>query len=301
MHMEDRMSQHYLIFKRFLGQSLRDEKGELKPNRAQDKLTKLSPVQFQELSTDIYDELLRRQSAHGQQTNGPGQVPSFLLPRDGFHPKRNQARQKLSTLPPVRFRVLATDVFYELERRFPHFAGRDIPRNGSPLGPPSRVGTPNGMRYGQRNQSLSVGPPGGPEDPYGRPTAKQFQSNTIIPNKSTMVEDDDEDGLSDVYANRRDTTFTNKSGGGSDKDRKANAELETQIGDLQGKLRELEDNLRDKSAELDSFKQKTNVRSRKALRLLVCTDPYHRTLHEKRRNLRKSKSIWRTSCNLRKI
>ena len=154
------------------------------------------------------DELLRRQSAQGQQMNGPGQVPQYLLPRDNFHPKRNQARQKLATLPPPRFRDLATDVFYELERRFPHFAGRDIPRNDSPaLGPPNRVGTPNSMRgseYGPRNQSLSgqapggMGGPGGQEDPYGRPTAKQFQSNTIIPNKSTMVEDDDDDGLSDV-------------------------------------------------------------------------------------------------------
>ena len=259
MHMEDRLSQHYVILRRYLGQSLRDQNGDLKPNRARDKLTKLSPVQFQELSTDVYDELLRRQSAHGQQTNGPGQVPTYLLPRDGFHPKRNQARQKLATLPSVRFRDLATDVFYELERRFPHFSGRDIPRNGSPLGPPSRVGTPNGTRYGPRNQSLSVGPPGGPEDPYGRPTAKQFQSNTIIPNKSTMVEDDDEDGLSDVYANRRDTTFTARSGGGSDKDRKANAEAEAQIGELQGKVKELEDTLRDKSAELDVVRDNSNV------------------------------------------
>ena len=265
MQMEDRLSQHYAILKRFLGQSLRDEKGNLKPNRARDKLLRLSGIQFQELSTDVYDELLRRQSAQGQQMNGPGQVPPYLLARDNFHPKRNQARQKLATLPPPRFRDLATDVFYELERRFPHFSGRDIPRNASPLGPPSRVGTPNSMKYGTRNQSLSgqpmsgMGGPGGSEDAYGRPTAKQFQSNTIIPNKSTMVEEDDDDALSDVYNNRRDTTFTARSVGAPD--RKAATEFEVQVTELQAKVRDLEMELHDKDLALQRMGEEKSVRS----------------------------------------
>jgi hypothetical protein len=41
--------------------------------------------------------------------------------RDDFHPKRNQARQKLATLPKNRFKDLASDVFYELKRRYPEF------------------------------------------------------------------------------------------------------------------------------------------------------------------------------------
>lgn len=271
LQMEERLSQHYAILKRFLAQSLRDEKGNAKPNRARDKLLRLSPVQFQELSTDVYDELLRRQSSSGQQRTGPGQVPEFLLPKENFHPKRNQARQKLATLPPLRFQDLATDVFYELERRFPVFAGRDISRIGSPAisqyaAPPSRVGTPNGFRqnHGPRNTSLGsqvmagLGIPGveGPNDGYGRPTAKTSQSNTIIPNKSIMVEDDDDDG-SDVYGSRRDTTLTSRSVGGSEKDRKL-AEYGSQVGDfenrigrLQGKVEELEDQVRNKNLELD--------------------------------------------------
>ena len=269
--MEDRLLQHHTILKRFLGQSLRDEKGNPKPNRARDKLLRLSGIQFQELSTDVYDELLRRQSAQGQQTNGPGQVPPYLLPKDNFHPKRNQARQKLATLPHSRFRDLATDVFYELERRFPNFAGRDIPHNGSPaLGPPSRVGTPNGVRpgapgYGPRNRSLSgqvmggMGIPAGPDDQHGRPTAKQFHSNTIIPNKSTMVEDDDDDGFSDIYGSRRDTTYTLRSMGGSDKDRKAIADFETQVTELQGRLKELEDQIQAKDSELNKINEQHNV------------------------------------------
>ena len=270
LQMEEKLSHHYVILKRFLAQSLRDEKGNPKPNRARDKLLRLSPVQFQELSTDVFDELLRRQSSSSRPRNGPGQVPDFLLPKENFHPKRNQARQKLATLPPPRFQDLATDVFYELERRFPMFAGRDISRVGSPAvsqygAPPSRVGTPNGFRqnHGPRNASLGsqvmagLGIPGvnDSNDNYGRPTAKTSQSNTIIPNKSTMVEDDDDDA-SDVYGSRRDTTFTSRSVGGSDKNRKI-AEYETQAGDfesrvgeLQVKLEELEEKIRTKDDEL---------------------------------------------------
>ncbi|KAL8656432.1 MAG: hypothetical protein Q9226_002670 [Calogaya cf. arnoldii] len=290
--MEEALSQHYAILKRYLAQSLRDEKGNAKPNRARDKLLRLSPVQFQELSTDVYDELLRRQSAAGQQTNGPGQVPSYLLPKDNFHPKRNQARQKLATLPPPRFRDLATDVFYELERRFPRFTGADISRKGSPApsvrGPPSRVGTPNGIRPGSRGQGPAQGPGsgygqprnaslgsqvmaglgipgvGGPDDAYGRPTAKTFQSSTIIPNKSTMVEDDDDqtgpsdndDDRNEFSRKRRDTNTTNRSvGAGHERDRRGMADMESQISDLQAKVGNLESTVRERNAQIADVRQ----------------------------------------------
>ena len=290
MRMEEKLSQHYSILKRYLGQSLRDEKGNPKPNRARDKLLRLSAIQFQELSTDVYDELLRRQSAAGQQTNGPGQVPAYLLPKENFHPKRNQARQKLATLPSSRFRDLATDVFYELERRFPYFAGSGIPRNGSPgmYGPPSRTGTPNGTRPGghgmgppPRNASLgsqvmaglSV-PGGGQDDGYRGPMAKTFQSNTIIPNKSTMVEDDDDETLSDVYGGRRDTTYTSRSmGAASDKDRQAVKDYEVQVGELQGKLQDLETRLHDKDSELDRLHETRNATEDVSQSMLNGQDP----------------------------
>jgi hypothetical protein len=57
----------------------------------------------------VYDELTRRLK------NDP-HTP-FLSLRDDFHPKRNQARQKLATLPSNRFKDLASDVYYELDRR----------------------------------------------------------------------------------------------------------------------------------------------------------------------------------------
>lgn len=298
--MEESLAQHYAILKRYLAQSLRDEKGNPKPNRARDKLLRLSTAQFQELSTDVYDELLRRQSAGGPQANGPGQVPTYLLPKDNFHPKRNQARQKLATLPPPRFRDLATDVFYELERRFPRFAGGDIDRNGSPalsaVGPPSRQGTPNGIRPASREPGAIRQPPGptgrfaprkgslggqalsgliipGQEDAYERPTAKTSQSNTIIPNKSTLVEDDDdptgpednEDRRSDAFGSRRDTSTTFRSVSGAEKSQKSTAQSESRVNDLEAKVNGLENMVREKDMALRTLHEthmvKENVRN----------------------------------------
>lgn len=292
MQMEENLAQHYAILKRYLAQSLRDEKGNPKPNKARDKLLRLSAVQFQELSTDVYDELLRRQSAGGPQVNGPAQIPTYLLPKPTFHPKRNQARQKLATLPPPRFRDLATDVFYELERRFPRFAGGEIDRAESPAlsarGPPSRQGTPvngtNGVgtssrgpgqtrpppghagAFGPRNTSvgsrtisgLVIPGPAAQDDLYGRPTAKTFQSNTMVPNKGTLVEDDDDptgpedndDSRSDAFGNRRDTGNTFKSAGTVEKDQKTIADLENRLGELQGKVNGLEATIRDKGTTI---------------------------------------------------
>lgn len=309
---EATLSEHYTALKRYLAQSLRDEKGNPRPNRARDKLLRLSSVQFQELSTDVFDELLRRQQSGRRAANGPmpnePDAPPYLLPKDSFHPKRNQARQKLSTLPGSRFKDLATDVFYELERRFPHFAGGGIPRMGSPASirrPPSRSqnGTPlNGMRdpnrmrrpsdassiaYSMRSEPRngprppngmnSIPPsPGIPPNDYGRPTPKTFQSNTIVPNKSTMVEDesgaednDDDDADGDAFgledaARSRDSK---KSSGGSEvhdsthvmgppanhgsqTDKKLLEDYQAQVAELREKLDAMEDTLKQKDDEL---------------------------------------------------
>ncbi|KAI9717878.1 MAG: hypothetical protein M1812_004405 [Candelaria pacifica] len=304
--LEERLSEHYVVLRRYLAPSLRDEKGNTRPNRARDKLLRLSAVQFQELSTDVFDELLRRQSAASAANgNGPGRPsnaapPDYLLPKDSFHPKRNQARQKLSTLPPPRFRDLATDVFYELERRFPRFVGGDIDRVGSPAslrGPPSRNGTPvMGARPGSRgagfrapghssinsnssytrngppgappNQGLNV-PSGSPQHEYGRPLPKTFQSNTVIPNKSTLVEDDDDQtgpdddddddvdafGLEGAAGRRQSKRNTNRSFVTEPKDKKVIADQQTQINQLEGKIDTLEGRVREQDLELSRLQE----------------------------------------------
>lgn len=294
------LSEHYVALKRFLAAALRDEKANPRPNKARDKLLRLSPVQFQELSTDVFDELLRRQSASRRQPsaggmNDPG-VPAYLLPKDTFHPKRNQARQKLSTLPPPRFRDLATDVFYELERRFPHFATGEMSRNGTPTaGPggfrPDSRGQPR-IRRPSDASSIASYSSRGPRDPnapqqspgmppgsfgrepnnFGRPLPKTFQSNTLVPNKSTMVEDDDDDADS----------FSVRSGPGMgqngppvtsevkfdehwgkrillmmlQEDKKKLADYEAQLAELKEKVDGLKETLRRKDEELDGKDQR---------------------------------------------
>ena len=46
--------------------------------------------------------------------------------REEFHPRRNQARQKLATLPSARFKDLASDVYHELTRRYPQVVDSDV-------------------------------------------------------------------------------------------------------------------------------------------------------------------------------
>ena len=128
---KESVAPHYAILNRYLTEKRQNPKKIPKMSRARDKLLRLSSVQFQELSTDVYDELLRRQALTSAEGNDTHSGLSYLLPKENFHPKRNQARQKLSTLPSSRFPDLATDVISELERRFPNLAAKDSPR-GSP-------------------------------------------------------------------------------------------------------------------------------------------------------------------------
>lgn len=78
--------------------------------KARGKLLKLSPAQFYELGTDVYDELKRRIDEDQNQ-------PDHLLPKATFHMKRNQARQKLANLSQNRFGDLVNDILFEIKRR----------------------------------------------------------------------------------------------------------------------------------------------------------------------------------------
>ncbi|KAJ6021898.1 hypothetical protein N7540_007402 [Penicillium herquei] len=266
--MEEILHQHYVTLKRFLSATYREDRINGRSAKARDKLLRLSPTQFHELSTDVYDELIRRQQA----SSAPGRpprpdAPPFLPPRDDFHEKRNSARQKLASLQHQRFRDLATDVFCELERRFPQFTGRGRPppnmppgaRRSQSRGPPGRPGRgyPSGgppSPFPPRQGSLGGPPPGMNGD---GPLPRSFQSNTMVPNKSTMVEDsddmggdDDEDARSDAFAldavlSRRGTTMTL-----SDGERKLLTDSQAQVSALQEKVEKLEEMVRSKDEEL---------------------------------------------------
>ncbi|OJD14772.1 hypothetical protein AJ78_04922 [Emergomyces pasteurianus Ep9510] len=169
--MEDMLLKHYTVLKRFLNGQGREDPTAARPNKARDKLLRLSPGQVMDLSTDVYDELLRRQAASPSRPGGPRpDVPPYLPPRQEFHEKRNQARQVLSSLQQTRFRGLATDVLFELERRFPHFTGMDRSRRLSPASNMRGAygSGPNTNGYDPRpgsNGSFGYGPNGYPAPP----------------------------------------------------------------------------------------------------------------------------------------
>ncbi|POS74552.1 hypothetical protein DHEL01_v207056 [Diaporthe helianthi] len=276
INVEAALGEHYVALKRYLSQTSRDGKLNPPANKARDKLQRLTGVQFLELSTDVFDELLRRQAFSRRPPNAPPNVgpPPYLVPADTFHPKRNQARQKLSSLGPPRFRDLATDVFCELERRYPRFVAGDIPRMSSPVSTraPSRAGTPmggyppRGMGRRQPSNASSIrgagsivdgydipGSPGLPPNGYDRPTPKQFQSNTMIPNKSTMLEEDDEgpedDQAQDAYA----LGGRDQSDVPSENDKRIMDDYEIQLRELREKLDSMEDQLKKKDDEMNEI------------------------------------------------
>jgi hypothetical protein len=107
---------HYGAFHTFLN-------GNVNRQANLDKLSRLSPQQFFELSKDVYDEFQRRNTMTEQ----------FLPPNPMFHEKRNLARQKLARLPQNPFTKLVGDVYLETERRYPEIiANMD---NWAPSGP----------------------------------------------------------------------------------------------------------------------------------------------------------------------
>ncbi|KAK0122222.1 Adaptor for signal transduction, variant 2 [Cadophora gregata] len=114
---ERELPKHYENLKRHAGRTSQNE--EARRARTQEKLRKLTNNQLYELRVDVCDELYRREKGDS--------APSFLPANPSYQPKRNQAREKISQLPPYRFRDLTMDLVFELERRFPHLWLQAIP------------------------------------------------------------------------------------------------------------------------------------------------------------------------------
>ena len=232
---------HWETFNKFLGHGV--ESAHPRQNKAREKLTRLSRTQFQELSTDVYDEVQRRQSATSRQASLPSNA--------SFHPKRNQAREKLASLQTPRFKDLASDVFYEIERRFPEV--------DKPVNDPRRR-RPSGVSDSTRSSSVVARP---------AQSSNVFRQTAVLPNKSVMLEEGDSDyeegavrspGHEDAFS-LKSSDYAPQSRTGSisvpmvfskssTSDRGApNGEQERLINDLRSRIRDLE--LGNK-AELDS-------------------------------------------------
>ncbi|KAF8331355.1 uncharacterized protein EI90DRAFT_2972490 [Cantharellus anzutake] len=145
---------HYEELNLFLANHMAKEPAGARAS-AREKLTRLTRQQFQELSTDVYDELVRRKN-----NSTKNEVP-FLPVRDDFHPKRNQARQKLATLPKSRFKDLSSDVFVELGRRYPELKEDENP---------AILSTP-GSTYDDPSSPDQLNSPSAANKPHRQPTS----------------------------------------------------------------------------------------------------------------------------------
>ncbi|KDQ56394.1 hypothetical protein JAAARDRAFT_36563 [Jaapia argillacea MUCL 33604] len=103
---------HFMEFGQYLSDHIAPEAPGSRVT-TREKLLKLTAPQFHELCEDVCDEVIRRKNDKTVKA-----VP-FLLPRDDLHPKRNQARRKLSTVAATRFQSLVYQVQFELCRRYP--------------------------------------------------------------------------------------------------------------------------------------------------------------------------------------
>ncbi|BGP44719.1 component of the polarisome [Rhodotorula kratochvilovae] len=203
---------HYSALKGWLTKEGALASGSTRTN-AREKLTRLTRQQFQELSTDVYDELMRRLD----DTATPAGQQPFLAVRPDFHPKRNQARQKLATLPLLRFRDLASDVYFELDRRYPEFGEEDDMAGGQAFSTPqtgygSSLHSRTGSLASSQHHALSSPPLSAPAPPSnlnarraptptsaahsaspslaslgGAAAAVPAGNDVVVPNKSTMI------------------------------------------------------------------------------------------------------------------
>lgn len=110
--------EHYLSIKNFFqvtGRALPENATSSASKKARSKLSNLTSVQFQELSTDVHEELSRR-----IQEGQDGKNNNKHLPKSEIYQKRNQARQKLSLLTQPRFDALLQDIIFEIEKRGCH-------------------------------------------------------------------------------------------------------------------------------------------------------------------------------------
>ena len=78
------------------------------------KLSQLAKPQFDELATDVCDEVQRRRTIAAGLP-----APSQLAVEANYQPTRNEARQKLASFNNERFKDLALDIVVELGRRAP--------------------------------------------------------------------------------------------------------------------------------------------------------------------------------------
>ncbi|KAK9237624.1 hypothetical protein V1525DRAFT_403307 [Lipomyces kononenkoae] len=260
--------------------------------KSRERLHRMPRAPFVELSVDVYDELQRRQAiAAAKEAGLTPTVPDALPPQDGLHPKRNTTREHLAVLQASRFRDLVLDVYFEVARRLPQQPPekggafkKPNPQGVQPSEPkvqsPSPAITPAQRPATSRtdssghssNNSMSSNAGG---NNFGRPLPRTFQTSTVVPTKSTMIERSDDSGDDDLAGPKLSSTrspLANSAASGdngvestrvldhstasltsSSTQRLPQAELPTEFSQLQGKHAALQvelTNLKDEISEL---------------------------------------------------
>lgn len=181
----DELAEHYVnTFCAFLGVAPGHLPVSVQESKGREKLTKLAGPQLLELSTDVYDESQRRSSPES---------PDFLLPRDGFHPKRNQGRKKLHVLSPTRFRDLCTDIVLELYRRYPQLDKHEEQLEQEEQQRAAATGMDNPSNHPVENAQWYPSPvtnaPHAPQDPQASPVPDQQYHSTLDPRHQDSYQD----------------------------------------------------------------------------------------------------------------
>jgi acyl carrier protein phosphodiesterase len=175
---------------------LESSQGNLTPStssrvvKAREKLKKLTTTQFSDLSTDVYDEMKRREINRLDPDNI--NMVKFLPSQPNYHPKRNQARQKLAALPPSRFKDLVNDVLFEINNRMKNEPPKPLPKKNNGL----VIDIEKSNNYNPDNDPsnhLNIKTP--IKTPI-TPSQREIKPTTLVPNKSelTWSSDEEDDG-----------------------------------------------------------------------------------------------------------
>ena len=171
--------------------------------KAREKLRKLTTIQFSDLGTDVYDEMERREKnrLHPDDPNAVKYLPS----QAGYHPKRNQARQKLAALPLSRFKDLVNDVCFEITSRMDQSSanrdnGDDVPhkqKSSTSTESPTNNKNVNGLTIDMGKVNKAVRDPtpssySGSKTPV-TPSQREIKPTTLIPQKTELTWSSDED------------------------------------------------------------------------------------------------------------
>ncbi|QLQ79724.1 hypothetical protein HG537_0C03720 [Torulaspora globosa] len=198
---------YYLALRNFflVSEIKHDRSNSPRAQKARAKLLKLSASQFYELSTDVYDELQRRLDTDQERAE-------YLLPKAGFHIKRNQARQKLANLSQTRFNDLVDDILFEIKRR-----GYDVnPNMAEEINNVRYENEPNAYdRSFMDNTSLSNGNTINTSDGsmIQVPATTTIQSSQVIPKKASIdwsSGEEDDKKLDDEPSAEGEEPFLNK-------------------------------------------------------------------------------------------